>query len=428
MIDIEVACSKGFNKISPNSDLLNAIHLYLRENVTLPKDHVFRVDFANVESIMVCNEILEKTPRTDLQLYIYLLNEEDCEGETIQQDGDEVQIANHWLLPSKDFHGLWESLIYDDNLKYDLLSYMQTTMLFARKNVNVNLISCNRLILLHGPPGTGKTSLCKAMAQKLAIRMKGHYTHAHLVEINSHSLFSKWFSESGKLVQKVFDQIHELCQDRSSLVCVLVDEVESIAFARDSISNNEPTDSIRVVNAVLTQLDRIRRYPNVFVLATSNLTGSIDLAFLDRADIVQYIGNPNMQAIYEIYRSALEHLQHVGIITDVDEIPTLADADDKVVGNNLKMLANLSIGMSGRSLRKVPFLAHGLFVKEDQTTLLKFLSAMRSTVRKMKTDKTRLEKKPPVCDGGVCSEDSGNYGGSEINGSTSTEERVGVVL
>lgn len=414
-INVEVVCSKDLNKNTPNSDLLNSIHLYLRENSTLPKDHIFRVDYANVESVMVCNEISEQTPRTDLQLYMYVLNEEACEGETIQQDGDEIQIANHWLLPTRDFHGLWESLIYDDNLKYDLLSYMQTTMLFARKNVNVNLISCNRLILLHGPPGTGKTSLCKALAQKLAIRMKMHYTHSHLVEINSHSLFSKWFSESGKLVQKVFDQIHELCQDPSSMVCVLVDEVESIAFARDSISNNEPSDSIRVVNAVLTQLDRIRKYPNVFVLATSNLTSSIDLAFLDRADIVQYIGNPNMQAIYEIYRTALDHLQQVGIISDLDKIPALAGADDKVVGNNLKMLANLSIGFSGRSLRKVPFLAHGLFVKEEKTTLLKFLGAMRSTVRKMKSDKARLEKPTTATpEGGVCSEDSGNCGGSEV--------------
>jgi len=51
--------------------------------------------------------------------------------------------------------------------------------------------------------GTGKTSLCKALAQKMAIRLSDRYDYGQLVEINSHSLFSKWFSESGKLVQKM---------------------------------------------------------------------------------------------------------------------------------------------------------------------------------------------------------------------------------
>ena len=53
---------------------------------------------------------------------------------------------------------------------------------------------------------------------------------------------------------------------------------------------SEPSDAIRVVNALLTQLDSIKNAPNVLILTTSNITGAIDLAFVDRADIKQYIG------------------------------------------------------------------------------------------------------------------------------------------
>lgn len=58
------------------------------------------------------------------------------------------------------------------------------------------------------------------------------YTSSQLVEVNAHSLFSKWFSESGKLVSKLFQAITEMVEEPDSLVFVLIDEVESLTAAR----------------------------------------------------------------------------------------------------------------------------------------------------------------------------------------------------
>lgn len=110
----------------------------------------------------------------------------------------------------------------------------------------------------------------------------------------------------------LFNEIRVLLQDSKALVIVLIDEIESLAHARKACMNGtEPSDSIRVVNALLTQIDSIKRFPNVLILTTSNLTEAIDLAFVDRADIKQYISLPNEQAIYKIYTTCIKELMRV---------------------------------------------------------------------------------------------------------------------
>lgn len=58
------------------------------------------------------------------------------------------------------------------------------------------------------------------------------YREGRLVEINAHSLFSKYFSESGKLVQKLFQRLGEIIEESDCLVFILIDEVESLTAAR----------------------------------------------------------------------------------------------------------------------------------------------------------------------------------------------------
>lgn len=96
---------------------------------------------------------------------------------------------------------------------------------------------------------------------------------------------------------------------RNNPSLVSTDEVESLTAARKAaMSGNEPSDAIRVVNALLTQLDQLKRRANVLILTTSNMTRAIDDAFMDRADLKQYIGNPSAKAVYAILTTCIEEL------------------------------------------------------------------------------------------------------------------------
>ncbi|CAB0005181.1 unnamed protein product [Nesidiocoris tenuis] len=57
----------------------------------------------------------------------------------------------------------------------------------------------------------------------------------------------------------MFGKIRELAEDPKVLLCVLIDEVESLTHSRSASSHgSEPSDAIRVVNAVLTHLDLLK--------------------------------------------------------------------------------------------------------------------------------------------------------------------------
>ncbi|EJD01058.1 AAA-domain-containing protein [Fomitiporia mediterranea MF3/22] len=339
--------------------------------------------------------------RCSLQIHVYQPKKDSAYEKLSMNPSDaneEYTAGSVSELPSNELEGLWESLFYDGDVKSRLLNYIYATIGFSDADVDHNLVSWNRVILLHGPPGTGKTSLCRALAQKLSIRLKDRYSNTYLFEINSHSLFSRWFSESGKLVQNLFSTVTEMAKEEDDFVVLLIDEIESLTSARsNALSGNEPSDALRVVNALLTQIDRLKYQKNVLIMATSNLAKAIDSAFIDRADVMQYIDYPPAIAIYDILRSCLLELMSKGVIEELD-VPTAADAilaykvneDDpnttgvqdavqnlqdlslgmihdskelsRFLGSRLYDIAEKCKGMSGRSLRRLPVLAHARYI------------------------------------------------------------------
>ena len=385
--------------------------------------------------------------QADLNVHVFELSDLEPELDVIAiGGGDEGEISpcNQWVLPRRDFSGLWDSLVLETNIKDRLVDYAMSALRFSAAGVRDDIIRTNKMVLLHGPPGTGKTTLCRALAQRLAVRMSYLYENAVLVEIHTHSLFSKWFSESGKLVARLFEHIEELVEESDTLVVVLIDEVESLTSARTSALNGtEPGDAVRVVNAMLTQLDRLRRHKNVLTLCTTNLVTAIDSAFIDRADIKAFVGLPPASARYKIFCSCMEELQRVGLVTATSdsmvEDAEENDGHDRPIGSARPVTINTSTtnqmscysgsnasnlqgvemkegtptksvapapfrdvlfeaasaaeDLSGRTLRKLPFLAHATYIQAEKCSDLEFAKALLAAVHDEQRERECLDSK-----------------------------------
>ncbi|KAF8426417.1 P-loop containing nucleoside triphosphate hydrolase protein [Tirmania nivea] len=408
--------SDNFTSLQIGQDMTE----YIAKSSSPPELLCRSVEAIYVVEAVGSNEELLALANVELQIHTYKIR--TGTGSIVSylhtDDVDEQPAARILELPADQLDGSWDYLYYYPDVKTKLLHFITTIMFFADKQVNSKCISFNRLILLHGPPGSGKTSLCHALAQKLSIRLSSRFSRTRLVEINAHTLCSKWFSESGKLVGRLFDNISTMLEDEDLFVFVLIDEVESLASAREVMSGNEPIDSLRVVNALLTALDKLRYRKNVgdallllldgllilkagaqvIVLTTTNLANTMDLAFLDRADIKQYIGCPGAETCYAILRSSLNELIRCQIIDSNRlfisfvsnsillqvSIPPWSEASLMLYsqpGASSSKLWDIAKecakrSLSGRALKKLPVLMHAEWIQQATCSIDEALGAL----------------------------------------------------
>ena len=209
-------------------------------------------------------------------------------------------------LPDAGWRDRWERIFVAGALKERILNYLLFSLRQRGRISGVGL-PVHGLLVLAGPPGTGKTTLAGGLADEAARRLGETLL---FVEIDPHAFPSQMLGESQRTVARLFERTLPDLARRGRPTVVLLDEVESLAVSRSGASlETNPVDVHRATDAVLAGVDRVaRECPNVVFLATTNHVAGVDVAFLSRADLVEEVGLPGAEAVARILRDTLAEL------------------------------------------------------------------------------------------------------------------------
>ena len=155
-------------------------------------------------------------------------------------------------------------------------------------------------VLLHGPPGTGKTMIAKAVATEV---------NAHFKSINGPEIISKYYGESEKQLREIFDEAAD-----NAPAIVFIDEIDSICPKREDVTGEVER---RVVAQMLTLMDGMQGRDNVVVIGATNRRDALDPALRrpGRFDREIEIGVPDREGRSEIMDV---HTRQMPIADDFD--------------------------------------------------------------------------------------------------------------
>lgn len=146
-------------------------------------------------------------------------------------------------------------------------------------------------VLLHGPPGTGKTMLAKAAAREFGV---------NFIAIHGPELFSQWVGETEQNVRRIFNIAR-----RVAPCVVFFDQLDAIAPARGTLDSGASGGAQqRVIDQLLSELDGIEPLAQVVVLGATNSIETVDPGMLrpGRFGVHIYVGLPDRQEREEILR------------------------------------------------------------------------------------------------------------------------------
>ncbi|MDQ3902049.1 MAG: CDC48 family AAA ATPase, partial [Thermoproteota archaeon] len=236
-------------------------------------------------------------------------------------------------------------------------------------------------ILLHGPSGTGKTMLAKAVATE---------SEANFISVKGPELISKWVGESEKGIREIFRKARQ-----ASPCVIFFDEVDSIAPNRGGTSMGEDgvggsTGTERMLSQLLTEMDGIQDLQGTVVIAATNRADRIDPALIrpGRFDKIVYVPNPDKntrEKILDIYTKG----KPIG--RDID-LKKIAEKTEGFSGADVSAIVNTAISLVLHEyLQKYPTPEESVKHASDAIVLMHHFE---DAVKKIKTQRDTKPGEP----------------------------------
>ncbi|CAI50610.1 proteasome-activating nucleotidase [Natronomonas pharaonis DSM 2160] len=143
-------------------------------------------------------------------------------------------------------------------------------------------------VLLHGPPGTGKTMLAKAVANQ---------TDATFIKMAGSELVQKFIGEGARLVRDLF----ELAAEREPAI-IFIDEIDAIAAKRTESKTSGDAEVQRTMMQLLSEMDGFDRRGDISIIAATNRFDMLDRAILrpGRFDRLIEVPEPDIEGRTQI--------------------------------------------------------------------------------------------------------------------------------
>lgn len=158
--------------------------------------------------------------------------------------------------------GAFEGVIGLDNAKETVVDMLDVAL--DKKRYKEYGVTPPRGLLMHGPPGTGKTYFTRAAAQRLG---------CSFYVANASNLVGKWVGTTEENINALFDHAQ-----RHTPAVIFFDEFDAIGQERSGRSLNTPSDL--AINTLLTRLDGFGGGDGVFVMAATNRLDTLDPALI----------------------------------------------------------------------------------------------------------------------------------------------------